>query len=240
MTIFEYLLVLISIIVGLGLTHILGGVGRIVSHLGRRKVYWVHLLWVGWAFIWLILFWWFQFQRSRTELWTPTDYLFLVLFAVAIYLFCVILLPGESPDGVDYRRYYYSRRRWIFGLWLAVMWFNLFENLNLLDWSQNQVIGVLFLHAAITGLGLIAAFSTKERFHAALGVAWIWASLRDLLWGDYGPQAIDGIDPSPPMWNNVVSVLVVAILLVATLSVFISPLDKLLDRFESGVLKRKQ
>ena len=140
MTIFEYLLVLISIIVGLGIAHILSGIGRIVSHPGRRKIYWVHLLWVGWAFLWLVFFWWFEFARSMTKVWTPTTYLFLVLYAVLLYLFCVIVLPSEAPDGADYRQYYYSRRGWIFLLLLGVIWVDGIDSWTLVDPAQRSVV----------------------------------------------------------------------------------------------------
>jgi hypothetical protein len=238
MTTFEYLLVLVSIIVGLGIAHILSGVGRIISHPSRQRVYWVHLLWVAWAFGWLILFWWAEFQRSMTETWTPSAYLFLIIFAVVLYLFCVILLPRETPDGADYRQYYYSRRRWIFGLFIGVMLMNMIENITLSDPMQSPTFQPVQYLAVVCGPALIAAISTKERFHAALGLVWLWATLRELLWGGFGPQAVDGIDPNQPMWSTVVEGVLSAILLVATLSVFLRPLDSLLRRLESRVLKR--
>jgi hypothetical protein len=238
MTTFEYLLVLISIIVGLGIAHILSGVGRIISHPSRQRVYWVHLLWVAWAFAWLTLFWWFQFQRSITEVWTPAAYVFLILFAVILYLFCVILLPRETPDGADYRQYYYSRRRWIFGLFIGVMLMNLIENMTLLDPPQGRIWWLVNFLAFVCGPALIAAVSTKERFHATLGVAWLWMTLRELFWGGYGPQAVDGMDPNYPVWSTLVTGVLSAVLVVATLSVFIRPLDSLLSRLESRVLKR--
>ncbi|NIV17474.1 MAG: hypothetical protein GWN47_03500 [Woeseiaceae bacterium] len=42
---FEYVAVLISIIVGLALTQMLRGVGRMVTTKDGPKAYWVHLVW---------------------------------------------------------------------------------------------------------------------------------------------------------------------------------------------------
>jgi len=238
MTTFEYLLVLISIIVGLGIAHILSGIGRIISHPNRQRVYWIHLLWVAWAFAWLILFWWFEFQRSMTEAWSPAAYVFLILFSVVLYLFCVILLPRETPDGADYRQYYYSRRRWIFGLFIVVMLMNTIENVTSSDPTQSLTWAPVYTLAVVCGPALIAAISTKERFHAALGGVWLWTALRELFWGGYGPQAVDGIDPSKPVWSTVVEGVLSAILLVAILSVFLRPLDSLLSRLESRLPRR--
>ena len=44
MEMFNYVMVLASVIIGLGIAHLLQGVGGIVQHPGREKIYWVHLL----------------------------------------------------------------------------------------------------------------------------------------------------------------------------------------------------
>jgi hypothetical protein len=173
-----------------------------------------------------------------TEVWTPAAYVFLILFAVILYLFCVILLPRETPDGADYRQYYYSRRRWIFALFIGVMLMNLIENMTFLDSPESTTWAPVLYLAVVCGPALIAAISTKERFHAALGVIWVWVTLRELFWGGFGPHAVDGMDPSQPMWSTVVEGGLSAVLVVAALSVFIRPLDSLLSRLESRVLKR--
>ena len=57
MEIFEYIAVLTSIIIGLGMAHLLRGVVRIIQHPERYPVYWIHLGWVVYMFISLV-FWW--------------------------------------------------------------------------------------------------------------------------------------------------------------------------------------
>jgi hypothetical protein len=42
---FSYLSVLTSIVLALGITRILSGVGRLLQTRGRVRIYWVHLLW---------------------------------------------------------------------------------------------------------------------------------------------------------------------------------------------------
>ena len=103
MTTFEYLAVLVSIIVGLGITHLLGGVARFIHHSGRYKFYWVHFLWTLFVFIYLLFFWWFQLWMNRVEEWSVFLYAFLVLYSVLLYLLCVIITPPETPEGLDLR-----------------------------------------------------------------------------------------------------------------------------------------
>ena len=55
MTPFQYVAPLTSIVIALGITRILTGLGRIVQMRGSVRTYWVHTLWTGNVFLWLLL-----------------------------------------------------------------------------------------------------------------------------------------------------------------------------------------
>jgi len=170
MTTFEYIAVLVSIIVGLSLTHVLGGVGRIIGNPGRAKVYWVHLVWSLYVFVYVVAFWWWEFQLSAVEVWTVQLYLFLVLYATLLYLLCVILYPREFPS--EFREYFHLRRKWFFSLWIVVYFVDIGDtalkggdhlaSFGLEYWVTIVVFVVLFL---------VATQSRDERFHGAFAVA---------------------------------------------------------------------
>jgi hypothetical protein len=46
MAAFEYLSVLISIILALGMTRVLAGVGEMLQARSHRRIYWVHAIWI--------------------------------------------------------------------------------------------------------------------------------------------------------------------------------------------------
>jgi hypothetical protein len=121
MTTFEYISVLLSIIVGLGVTHLLGGVGRIINEPQKYTIYWVHMVWVVWLFLMLIFYWWVQLQLVGIELWHFEHYLVIVMYAVLLYLFAVVLMPRYRIEEGDFKRYYMERRRWLAGFVWA--WF---------------------------------------------------------------------------------------------------------------------
>jgi hypothetical protein len=77
---------------------LLTGVAAIVQHPGREKVYWVHLLWVAAVFLRAIFWWWFEFRLSQTPQWTFTLYVFVLLYAFLIYLWCALLFPRDLGD----------------------------------------------------------------------------------------------------------------------------------------------
>jgi len=55
MTPFQYVAPLTSIVIALGITRILTGLGRTVQMRGSVRTYWVHTLWTGNVFLWLLL-----------------------------------------------------------------------------------------------------------------------------------------------------------------------------------------
>lgn len=119
MDLFEYIAVLTSIIVGLGIAHLLKGLAQLVQHPDRHKVYWVHLLWVGVMFLNMIFFWWWEFSLAEIEVWYFRDYVFIVLYAVILYLMCAMLFPSDLDGYEGYADYFLSRRVWFFGLFAA-------------------------------------------------------------------------------------------------------------------------
>jgi hypothetical protein len=115
MGIFEYVSVLTSIIIGLGITHLLRGVARLIQHPGRVKTYWVHLLWVVNTFLTAISWWWWEFHLAAQESWTFEMYLFVVFFAVLLFVLCALLFPSDLEDYSGFEDYFLSRRQWFFG-----------------------------------------------------------------------------------------------------------------------------
>lgn len=111
---FLHVRVLMGMIVGLGLTHLLRGVARIIEHPRQAQVYWVHLLWVLSMFLYLLHFWWWEFRLEEMSRWSFNRYFFIAIYALLLYLACALLLPERLDDYRDYREYFYSRRRWLF------------------------------------------------------------------------------------------------------------------------------
>jgi len=54
MGLFEYVAVLTSIIIGLGMAQLLQGLIRLIQHPEQAKPYWVYLLWVFYMFLFTV------------------------------------------------------------------------------------------------------------------------------------------------------------------------------------------
>ena len=55
---FTYLSVLISIVLALGMTRVLAGIGEMLQARSHRKIYWVHVVWAVNLFVYLVIAWW--------------------------------------------------------------------------------------------------------------------------------------------------------------------------------------
>ena len=171
MDMFNYVMVLASVIIGLGITHLLQGVGGIVQHPHREKVYWVHLAWVAIIFLRAIFWWWFEFRLSKTPEWTFTLFLFVLGYAVLIYIWCALLFPRDLAGYDGFKDYFYSRRGWFFGLVLAGQGVDVADTLlKGLDHFRSLGVSYVIAIVSISVLLLIAIRTRNERYHAAFAV----------------------------------------------------------------------
>ena len=171
MQMFEYVMVLASIIIGLAITHLLQGIARLVQHPSRAPVYWVHLGWVLYMFLTAVFWWWWEFRFHSVEVWTLQLYLFVLGYAFLIYLVCALLFPADLEGYEDYRSYFYSRRAWFFGLQAAGLAVDLGDTLAK-GTAYFASFGLQYPIATISQIALciVAAITRNQRFHSGFVV----------------------------------------------------------------------
>lgn len=118
MTLFEYLMVLVSIVVGLAVAEILTGVARQIRFRHSSTGYWVHSCGVALIFLALLQTWWELWELNLTPEWTFLSLLLMLIAPSGLYLVAHLIFP-EPIEGVDIREYYYGPMRSMW--WLAVM-----------------------------------------------------------------------------------------------------------------------
>lgn len=161
MTPFEYLAVLISIVLGIGITELLSGVQRLVQHRDRVRFHWLPLAWAGIIFIALVQWWWAAFGlRDRME-WNFFSFLLVLLVPVLLYLAAALVLPSEKGSGqIDLRAHYFDSRPLLFGPLVAASLLEMVRALRVGD-AQAAIFDV----AAAALLGCLAAVRSP-RVHA--------------------------------------------------------------------------
>jgi hypothetical protein len=101
---FEYVAVLVSIIVGLALTQILRGVGRMVTTKDGPRAYWVHLVWTFYLFLLIVMFWWWEFRLGTVE-WSLGLYIVVILYATLLFFVSLVIQPSDTHKITNFKDY---------------------------------------------------------------------------------------------------------------------------------------
>ena len=169
---FEYISVLTSIIIGLGMAQLLLGVSRLIQDSESARPYWVHLSWVLTMFIYSVFWWWWEFNLREIEVWTFGAYLLVILYAFLIFLMCSLLSPVKLSGYAGFEEYYYAKRAWIFGTFLVMQFVDI--GVALIKGTDYFLgMGVVYYVAASLMIALsgVAIATRNKRFHAAFVLA---------------------------------------------------------------------
>lgn len=171
MEIFEYIAVLTSIIIGLGMAQLLSGVTRIIQHPEHAKPYWIHLCWVFYMFVYAVFWWWWEFELGAIKEWTFGVYLFVIFYAFLVFLMCSLLFPKDFSGYDGFKGYFYAKRAWFFGVLAST---------EIIGLGDTAIKGMTYFHglgvqyvialAATVTLSVVAIFTRNEKFHAVFAV----------------------------------------------------------------------
>jgi len=138
---FEFVFALLSVMVGLGLTHILSAMGTAIHRLRGRgapiKLDAIFLLWVGVMLTWLISAWWGEYKLQTIDfVWTFGAYLFFILYYISLFLVIVILVPSRLENVADTYLHFMNGRAWFFGALLVATILDFFDTMMKgADWA---------------------------------------------------------------------------------------------------------
>ncbi len=153
---FSYLSVLLSIIIGLAITQLLQGFGRIIQARERVSFFWPPLALAGLFVVVSIQSWWAMFGlRDHTD-WNFFSFLVVVAQTIVLYLTTAVILP-EIPPGerVDLRAHYFSEVTWFFGLTIVMTCISLLKDVvfdGRLPGNANTLIQVGFIALAFSAI----------------------------------------------------------------------------------------
>src|SRR3954469_9837964 len=119
---FGYLSVLLSIILGLGLTQLLTASGRLIRHRDRVRVHWLPLLWAAILLLIYVQVWWAMYGLRLRRDWTFLGFSIVLAQTATLYVMAAVALPEqvEEADG-DLGAYFDRHHRWFFVFFLATL-----------------------------------------------------------------------------------------------------------------------
>lgn len=171
---FTHVRIVMGMVIGLGITRMLAGVAGFIQHPGRNRLSLLHLLWVGSVLLELVLFWWWEFGLSRMPAWSFGIYLFLIGYAVVLYLLAALLFPDNISEYAGYEDFFIRRRRWFFGLLAVTFLLDIVDTLikGVERWSQLS--GDYLVQVPIgLALCLVGSMTARRSVQLALAIVHI-------------------------------------------------------------------
>ena len=184
MTPFEYITVLISIILGLGITQIVTGVGDVIHQWDKMKLYWPHTLWVLLAFIMHIHEWWYTYDLKRHESWHIIPFLFINLYPITLFVLARIMFPfGAMETETDFKEFYFRNYRKFFLLVIILITLAIAQDVLLEGYGWvDQILKIIILNI----LSIVAIRKIRnELLHQAIVILLIAAFIGSLAVVDY-------------------------------------------------------
>lgn len=151
MTPFEYVSVLISIILGLGITQILIGVSELIRRWARLTFHLPYVLWIVLVFIMHVHEWWIIYEFKHFEAWHLHFFLLIALYPINLFILANLLFPQNWPRKRFNMLKYYSRQ-WVsmysVGLALPVITIlqnSLIHEISVREQSAPIILALCFL-----------------------------------------------------------------------------------------------
>jgi len=169
---FEYVLALVSILIGLAVADLSGSLHRLLRARQRVRWDWIPLAAALLVMMLILEFWWIFYGLGTSVAWTHYS-AFLVLAAslVCMFLLASATLPDDVPEeGIDLSVYYRENGRYFWGL------FGLFVLLMIAvelvaEWDRigdGAVLRRTMLNLALVALLLSLGAVENRRYHALL------------------------------------------------------------------------
>lgn len=173
MTSFEYLGILVSVMLGLAITRLIAGLSVSMIRSREVKPYWVQRAWTAGIWLYVLGIWWGMVSWDDLRQWTFPLFLFIMLYATILYLLADSLYPHRMPPGTDLEEHFYAQRRWFFGLLALGAIVDVPETVLKQTMELRLVPGGYPLFVGLWFAAAVVGFSTDNRaVHSVLAIAW--------------------------------------------------------------------
>jgi len=170
MTPFDYVTVLISIILGLGITQLVSGFADLIVHSKKIEVYLPHVLFSVLVFFLHIQEWWTLYDL-RMHVWRLPLFLLVLLYPINLFILAKILFPASFDFNTSLRAFYFDNCKKLFGCLFVPSLLSAIENTtvhHLPVMSQGVQAFVM-----ISSGWVVVKGETRGTFHYALIIAYV-------------------------------------------------------------------
>src|SRR4029450_12114797 len=153
---FSYLSVLISIILGLWITPLVTGLGRLIQARARIRFYAPTLAWVALLLVIHVQTWWAMFGLRNHLQWSFAQFFVVLLQPLVLSLLAALVLPDLGPETIaDLRANYFAHAKWFFGLLVLLLVVSLVKDVVVSGSLPNGVnVGAHVLFIVTSGVAV--------------------------------------------------------------------------------------
>ena len=165
MGLFEFLMILISVVIGLGLTEILTGWANLLRARDGIRLYWVHVLFQFGVFLALLQQWWEFWELEGMGEISFLAVLTVLASPILLFLIAHLLFPAQV-QGADLEDYYYRQS--------SLLWTLVIAGTLIGTFLEPLLFGYPVFHPAnLSGIPVVAfcivlAVSKNRRVHSVL------------------------------------------------------------------------
>ena len=169
---FNYLSVLLSIVLGLAVTQLLSGFAALVHARRRVAMYWPVPVQMAATLLITVQVWWAMFGLRDVRHWTFATFLIVLAQSIAVYLMAAFITPDLASEArIDLRPAYFREARWFFGSSIALLAISAIRNLTVSGGFQSAYD--LAGHAGFAVLALSGLLSRSNAVHKAIAPAFL-------------------------------------------------------------------
>ncbi len=164
MSLFEYIMVLTSILISLGIAELLYGVVRMLKSDFKEGFFLPQVLWAVFLFLHLIIIWWSRWDLRDTMEWNFNQLLLSLAGPVLIFILAGLVFPHKRTAQV----YYFAQRKVFFSI-LAVVPIVDFCHEVLIE--GTEIISTATVIIAILFTAIVwSRFSENETIHTLMAI----------------------------------------------------------------------
>ena len=173
---FEYVSILVSIILGLGMTQILSSFSDLLYHYKKVKFYWVHSIWLVFVLFLHVQDWFVTYQLKDRTIWHLPELVFVLLYPITLFIAAKMLLPtNDEEEKQDMKKFYNSQFPVIFSIIAISIFLSVLFNLFFLKKDLWQQTPLLLFFVVI--LSLVRKKTANELIHQALAIVLLAAAV---------------------------------------------------------------
>src|SRR5262245_46430844 len=105
---FEFVLIIVSLIVGLALTEFAIGLADMIKIVDTAHYYWAHILWMLYGFVGCMSYWVTVYKLRNVEVWSIFRIGLVFTSGLLFFVMTRLVFPDRENFDHDYEKYFYA------------------------------------------------------------------------------------------------------------------------------------